>query len=134
MPRRPLFVYGTLLDPRIRRAVFGPRNLTPARPARLPGYRRVYVRGAAYPALSRHVGAAVQGMLLPPPDAWTLERLDAHEGDEYWRGPVTVALGDRLIRAETYLASPLARLTRRPWRLDACWTRRRETYFREQFR
>lgn len=133
MRPKPLFVYGTLLDPRIRSAVLGARRSAPARPARLPGYRRLFVHEAEYPALRRCIGAAVDGLLLPAPDARTLADLDAHEGDEYRRGIVTITQGGRLVRAETYLATPLARLARRPWRLDARWTRRRDGYYRRTF-
>jgi len=127
---RPLFVFGTLLDPAIRAAVMG--KASPGRPAVLHGFERRRVVGAEYPALRRRIGGRVRGLLLPAPDAPTLARLDAHEGEEYVRRAIWVEAGRRLRRADCYLAAPAARLSRQPWAPDARWGRRREGYRRRQ--
>lgn len=127
---RPLFVYGTLLDPAIRAAVIGRRFAGPLRPARLTGYRRWGIQGADYPAIAPAFGGSVPGGLLARPDGLTLRRLDSHEGPEYVRRAVSVRAGGRLIGAEAYVAAPGARLARRPWRLDGRWRRRRAAYLR----
>ncbi len=131
--RRMLFVYGTLMDPGIRKAVMGRTGGAPVRRARLTGYRRRFVAGAEYPAIAPEVGAIVDGLLLAPQPAATLERLDAHEGDEYVRRPVAVTAGGRIFLADAYVAGPKAKLGRGPWRLGPRWARRRAAYLKRQF-
>jgi gamma-glutamylcyclotransferase (GGCT)/AIG2-like uncharacterized protein YtfP len=98
--RRPVFLYGTLLDPGVFRRQAG--TLRPWRrglPARLPAYRRVVLRGTPYPTLVRGPGE-VDGLLLILPPA-PMQRLTAYEGGRYRLRPVLVvtAFGRRAARA-----------------------------------
>jgi len=52
MTGRRFFFYGTLMDPSVRRAVLGrPVERSRLQRAVLPGFRRVFRRGATYPVL-----------------------------------------------------------------------------------
>lgn len=84
-----LFLYGTLLDPRLL-ARFAGRAL-PAAPAKLPGWRRVRLRGTAYP---------------------TLRRLRCSEGPRYRLVPVRARCRGRPVRARAWIA---AAATPRAW-------------------
>jgi hypothetical protein len=80
----PLFVYGTLIDPATRAAVFGaPQRSGSGRVARLVGYRRVYARGRRYPVLVRNRTAVTEGLLIARVNGRAWGRLFAYEGTEY---------------------------------------------------
>ncbi len=64
-PRVILFVYGTLLDAGVLTRVSGERALAQRLvPARLDGWRRVFLRGTPYPTLVPAAGASVNGAVL----------------------------------------------------------------------
>ena len=104
----PLFLYGTLLDPRILAAQSGLRGLSrSARPARLAGWARVTLRGTPYPTLFRQAGAETTGAVVRVgPQA--LRRLAAYEGPSYRLVPVRVAMAGRgqARRARAWVAPP----------------------------
>jgi gamma-glutamylaminecyclotransferase len=106
----PLFVYGTLMEPRVRAEVLGPDARATARPARLRGYRRVAVPGFAYPVIE--AGApedVVDGRLLEGLTAGDYTRLDAYEDVDdglYARVRVTVEAGDEHLGAWAYVRGP----------------------------
>ncbi len=89
-----LFVYGTLLDADLRRALLGPgaQHLNETTAA-LIGYRRVAQPGGTYPTLRRDPAARVDGSVLVGLDRTMEARLVAYESDEflYARRPVQVA-------------------------------------------
>ncbi len=100
MPGTRVFVYGTLLDPGVFHRQAG--TLRPWRravPARLPGLRRVLLRGTPYPTLLPGEGE-VRGLLLNLPSG-QMRRLASYEGGRYRLRPVLVvtALGPRAARA-----------------------------------
>jgi len=86
---RRIFVYGTLLDPRVFRRHAPLRWLRRALPARLPGYRRVGLRGTPYPTLIPGEGE-VRGLLLPALPPAALARLARYEGPCYALRPLRV--------------------------------------------
>jgi gamma-glutamylcyclotransferase (GGCT)/AIG2-like uncharacterized protein YtfP len=96
----PIFVYGTLLDPRVFARFAGRAPLHRALPARLPGFRRVALRGTPYPTLLRGAGE-VAGLLLPRLAPAAMARLSAYEGASYALVPLCVATprGPRRVRA-----------------------------------
>lgn len=103
-----LFLYGTLLDPR-RLAHCAGRSVALA-PARLPGWRRVAMRGGRYPTLVRARGA-VAGAVVDV-DAAALRRLSAYEGPLYELRRLAVATG----RGKTVAGVWIARAaTKIPW-------------------
>ena len=116
-----IFVYGTLLDAGVRRALFGAAGRVT--PARLHGWRRVKVKGGDYPALAPSLNASVKGMLFRPSGATSLRRLDLYEDDEYERRSVLVSVSGQLRRAEVYLTVQGVALDRRDWGLG--WGRRK---------
>jgi hypothetical protein len=80
----PLFIYGTLIDPTMRAAVFGaPLRVGFATPARLAGFRRVTARARRYPVLIRNRSAITEGLLIPRIGGRAWRRLIAYEGAEY---------------------------------------------------
>lgn len=85
-----LFLYGTLLDGAVLERMAGVKGLSRRlRPARLAGYRRVHLRGTAYPTLIPGPGE-VQGALLRISGP-ALVRLKAYEGPGYALRPLRVA-------------------------------------------
>jgi gamma-glutamylcyclotransferase (GGCT)/AIG2-like uncharacterized protein YtfP len=110
-----VFVYGTLLDHDVLARVSGepalPRHL---RPARLEGWRRVYLRGTPYPTLVEATGGVVEGAVLRPgPTA--LRRLSAYEGSAYALTPVTVLTARGPLRAQAWIADPSRAEAARDW-------------------
>jgi gamma-glutamylcyclotransferase (GGCT)/AIG2-like uncharacterized protein YtfP len=106
-----LFVYGTLLDAGVLTRVSGERALAQRLvPARLDGWRRVFLRGTPYPTLVPAAGASVNGAVLRVGDA-ALARLSAYEGSAYVLTPLRVTTARGALRAHAWIAPP--------WRADA---------------
>ncbi len=99
-----MFLYGTLLDPAVLERMAGRRGLARRlRPARLPGYRRVALRGAPYRTLVRDPRAATAGAVLRLGPA-AMARLDAYEGALYRLRPVRVLTGRGRASASAWVA------------------------------
>ena len=124
------FFYGTLLDPDVRAHILGgwiDRRVLPA--SRLPGYRRVYIRGRHYPVVVPAAGQKVEGVLAEGLDRHAVRRLAEFESDEYVDAERTVLVDDgRTLRARVFVASPLARPTDTPWTVEI-WQRRHKSAF-----
>jgi gamma-glutamylcyclotransferase (GGCT)/AIG2-like uncharacterized protein YtfP len=110
---RPLFLYGTLLDPRVLEGMAEMKGLSRRlRPARLAGYLRVHLRGTPYPTLIPGPGE-VQGALL-----WVsgpaLARLKAYEGPGYALRPLRVVGPRGPVRARAWVV-PRWRVDGRVW-------------------
>ncbi len=88
----PLFAYGTLLSDHLRQCVLG--RATHTRAATLAGYRRVRLRGRAYPAIVATAGASTTGRLVLDLTTADWARLDEYEGALYRREAVQVIAGD----------------------------------------
>ncbi|MFC7690066.1 gamma-glutamylcyclotransferase family protein [Paeniroseomonas aquatica] len=99
-----LFLYGTLLDPQVLVRRSGkarlPRRL---RPARLPGYAKVGLRGTPYPTLVARPGMATDGAILRVGES-ALARLAAYEGADYRLVPVRVSTRQGPVRARAWMA------------------------------
>jgi hypothetical protein len=81
---RRLFVYGTLRDPELFRAVAGrPLAAFSPRPLRLAGFRSARLAHAPFPALAAAAGASAAGLVLSGVDRGTLARLVRYEGPVY---------------------------------------------------
>ncbi len=78
------FVYGTLLDADVRRAVLGKAVVRlHLRPATLKGFRRVAAPGRCYPTLRPDPRGQVDGAVLDGVTPAMAERLARYEGEEY---------------------------------------------------
>jgi gamma-glutamylcyclotransferase (GGCT)/AIG2-like uncharacterized protein YtfP len=114
-----VFVYGTLLLPRIQRRVTG-REFE-AMPARVHGFARRRVRDETYPTLVPAAPSSnVDGALLGGVDAAALARLDAYEGDAYERISVRALRADgAVVTAWLWLLRPSERhrISDEPWDL-----------------
>jgi gamma-glutamylcyclotransferase (GGCT)/AIG2-like uncharacterized protein YtfP len=115
-----LFVYGTLMEPRIMTSVAG-RAPAPI-PARLRGHARYAITGVSYPGMVPEPDGEVSGILYRGLGPGELRRLDAFEGAFYCRRRVRVETveGERLA-AFTYLVRPhyRHRLTALGWDYQA---------------
>lgn len=114
-----LFVYGTLMIPRVMQGVCGFR--TPGHAACLEGYCRRVITGEVYPGIFPCPDESVTGLVyrgLSPPQ---LRRLDRFEGEIYERRRVVVSVADSELAAYTYVVPPAWRhlLGELPWELDA---------------
>ncbi len=112
-----LFAYGTLVVPAVLEALIERRPSS--RPARLEGFARFRVRGAAYPGIVETPGGGVEGVVYEPLDDEALAVLDVFEGELYERRVVEVRLADASVAAFTYVV-PLRRRTQlsdEPWDL-----------------
>lgn len=109
-----VFLYGTLLDPVVLARCSGAARLARRlRPATLPGWRRVRLRGTPYPTLLGDAGHTTAGALLhPTPSA--MRKLAAYEGPSYRLVPVRVITprGPRRVRA---WMAPRWRAAATPW-------------------
>jgi len=104
MPRRAIFLYGTLLDPAVFARFAGRAAPRRALSASLGFHRRVMLRGTPYPTLLRGGAGAVSGLLLPRLAPSALARLAAYEGPSYRLVPVTVATPRGRRRAWAWIA------------------------------
>jgi gamma-glutamylcyclotransferase (GGCT)/AIG2-like uncharacterized protein YtfP len=99
-----LFLYGTLLDPRVLARQSGERGLARRlRPARLEGYARTGLRGTPYPTLVPRPGAWTPGAVLRA-DPEARRRLAAYEGAQYRLVPVRVETRRGPVRARAWMA------------------------------
>ncbi|WP_165943272.1 gamma-glutamylcyclotransferase family protein [Roseicella aquatilis] len=110
----PLFLYGTLLDPAVLERMAGEPGLARRlRPARLPGWARVGLRGTPYPTLLPDPGVVTEGALLRcGPGA--LARLAAYEGASYRLVPVRAETPRGPRRARAWVA-PRWRASGQAW-------------------
>ncbi|NMJ40282.1 gamma-glutamylcyclotransferase [Roseomonas sp. JC162] len=110
-----LFLYGTLLDPTVLARMSGERALARRlRPARLAGWRRVFLRGTLCPTLVEDAAAAVEGAVLRAGPA-ALARLSDYEGSAYALTPLTVATARGPVRAQAWIAPPWRAEADRDW-------------------
>ena len=110
------FTYGSLMWADIMARVCG--CVLPSEAALLRGYRRHSVQGEDYPGIRPAEAGVVEGRLYRGIGAAVWARLDAFEGADYERVPVTVELSDG--RAETacvyrFRAELVARLLPGDW-------------------
>jgi gamma-glutamylcyclotransferase (GGCT)/AIG2-like uncharacterized protein YtfP len=87
-----LFVYGTLQDPAVQRAVFG--RVVEGKPDSLGGYTKSHITldGTVYPIIRPDLQVSVEGLLIEV-TPYELTLIDRYEGDEYQRVPVTLNSG-----------------------------------------
>lgn len=118
--RKPLFVYGTLRDDDVLRAVIG-RGLDALDPypAVLPGMVARRVKDEVYPGLRVMDGGHAPGLLLFALADDDLAKLDRFEGAAYRRTAVLVHTGEGRMGAEVYLPTTALALTDEPWTLEA---------------
>ncbi len=129
------FFYGTLLDADVRSWILGAwigrRALLQAV---LPRYRRVYLRGRAYPVVVPARGHEVAGLVALGLDRQAAANLAAFESDEYVAADRPVRLADgTVLGARVFLASRLARPTDRDWTVDT-WQRLHKAGFARRHR
>jgi hypothetical protein len=110
-----VFLYGSLMAP----AVFARRTgtaapLAAARPALLPGWRRVALRGTPFPTLLADRRAAVDGIVVTLPPS-LLPPLHAYEGALYRFLPVLVVSEGHRLAARAWIARPDRADPARPW-------------------
>ena len=129
------FFYGTLLDPDVRTHVLGPwMNRRELAAARLPDYRRVYIRDRDYPVAVPAAGEAVEGVLAEGLDRRAVRCLADFESDEYVDAERTVLVDDgRTLRARVFVASPLAVPSETPWTIEV-WQRCHKAAFARRHR
>ena len=90
-PQTPLFIYGTLLQQRIRDRVlndFIPLRFTHR--VYVPGWEKRFIQDRDYPMLVPHPAARAWGALLwdLTPTHW--QRLNEYEGEEYSLSPLII--------------------------------------------
>lgn len=83
-----VFVYGSLQCPEVLMTLL---NRVPSLvPAILPDFKRYSVKDQSYPMIARSPGSSVHGLILLSLTPTEIEILDAFEGEEYEKTPVTV--------------------------------------------
>jgi len=101
-----LFVYGSLLHPKLLRDVLQTSVQTwTAREATLRGFSRKRVRDKLYPAVVPEASGRVDGLLLRGLSLDQMRLLDAYEGEDYYRQEVSVELVEsgQDVRAAVYV-------------------------------
>lgn len=99
-----LFVYGTLMSPKVMNAVCGHRQH--GEPAIAAGFKRRKLSREAYPAIVPDASELVEGVLYRDLDNAQLVLLDHFEGEYYQRRPITVSCADTVVQAQSYVLSP----------------------------
>lgn len=99
-----LFVYGSLQDTDVLKAVLGEETDLKSEAARLEGYRCCYVQDANYPNIVSKDSFEVEGLLLEGLTEQQIALLDVFEED-YGRQEVTVELQNRKVRIEAYIGT-----------------------------
>lgn len=114
-----LFAYGTLLEPRIWRAVTGAKSIV-SEAATLPDYSIFRVEGADFPGiLADCPGEEVPGQLFSEIDPVSMARLDAYEDEFYERREVEVILSEGTkLRTQAYVVPE----RHRSWLSNERWT------------
>lgn len=124
------FFYGTLINADVRAMVLG-READPGTvlPARLPGFRPVYRRGASYPVLVEAPHGEACGIVVAGLSPADVRRLVAYEGEDYRiRGLPVVLEGRGPCPALVFLPRAPTIATDRPWSF-AEWRRRHRRGF-----
>ncbi|MCI4663644.1 MAG: gamma-glutamylcyclotransferase [Neomegalonema sp.] len=88
-----LFVYGTLRDEQLRRALLGNAAPHRATPARAHGWIPARIAGVDYPALAPAHGRCAEGAVLRQLSPRAVQLLTEYEGDEYVLSQISVELG-----------------------------------------
>jgi gamma-glutamylcyclotransferase (GGCT)/AIG2-like uncharacterized protein YtfP len=100
-----IFTYGTLMIPEVMVAVTTRKFRSID--AILKGYARFTVKGESYPGIVPAAGAATEGIIYFDVDEWSLERLDAFEGDLYQRIQIQAETKEKeILKADTYVIKP----------------------------
>ncbi|WP_268893625.1 gamma-glutamylcyclotransferase family protein [Roseomonas harenae] len=111
----PLFLYGTLLDPRVLARESGDSRLPRAMvPAVLPGFARVRFRGTLYPTLIPRRGRWVPGALIRPNPA-AMAALRRYEGPCYRLMPLRVLSPRGPVAARAWV-TPRQMALAEPWK------------------
>ena len=109
-----LFVYGTLLDPRILAERSGePALALRMRPATLGGWRRMAGKDGRYPTLVRDRAGRVDGAVLIA-SAAALRRLQAYEGPGYHLVRVLAEARSGMVPAHAWIGGAASPRTWRP--------------------
>ena len=109
-----LFVYGSLMSPRVLASVLGHPHVhasasatAPGLGAELAGFRRMKIEGRSYPALVPAQAPAgtqtVLGILIQGLSEADIQTLDAFEGSDYQRTLVSVTVQGTRMNAYTYV-------------------------------
>lgn len=130
-----LFAYGTLRCPEIFEKLAGmpPRAVVSGK---VKNHHCFVLRGEAYPGLIQGHGGVVEGLVYTFPSyLWSC--LDAFEGEQYFKKPVTVHYenGKREL-VQAYLLRPECRmlLTRTAWNYQAFLQSDKEAFISEHVR
>ncbi|MEL0091174.1 MAG: gamma-glutamylcyclotransferase family protein [Rhodospirillales bacterium] len=132
--KRPIFVYGTLLDGNIRGHVLGRLSSHLGPRARLKNYCCVHVKHKAYPSIKKRAFSSTTGRIIYRLPAALVLALDDYEGSEYGRINVRINVRGQVLIATCYIAKQAAGISSIPWQINSrVWQRRRESYIRSQF-
>ena len=132
--RPPLFIYGTLLDRRIRFRLLGRWALHLGPKARLSNYACVYVFRKAYPSVKKNFGASTNGRLIYNLPISIISILDDYESPEFSEEKIKVNVSGRMLSARCYIAKDNVRLSKTRWRnKNGLWRRNVENYIRYHF-
>jgi gamma-glutamylcyclotransferase (GGCT)/AIG2-like uncharacterized protein YtfP len=122
--KRPLFVYGTLREPKLLQAVLGhPLDGITIRTATARGHRTVFYPGRIYPALVEAPSDAATGELIAGLSAGDIAILDLFEGEEYVRRPLAVEVEGTRVEAEVFWPTAATEPAGQPWTFES-WRER----------
>jgi gamma-glutamylcyclotransferase (GGCT)/AIG2-like uncharacterized protein YtfP len=113
-----IFTYGTLMIPEVMVAVTTRRFRSID--AILKGYARFTVKGESYPGITPEPGAITEGIIYFDVDKWSLERLDAFEGNLYQRIQIMAETKEKeILSADAYVIKPKFRsyLSSQEWNM-----------------
>jgi gamma-glutamylcyclotransferase (GGCT)/AIG2-like uncharacterized protein YtfP len=105
-----LFVYGSLMSPRVLAHVIGHAHSNVV-PAKAKGFHRFCIKERSYPALCRvssssfvggSVNDTVEGMLVMGLSDKDIQILDDFEGEDYVRTAIKVTLADGKTQVDTF--------------------------------
>lgn len=125
----PLFVYGSLMDEDVRRAILD-RDLptTDCCNARLHGFVTNHFPNETFPVLVQQLGGCVEGQLLYNLAPEDYARINFYEGDEYGFAELEVERSDGSFVTAVYNQSSDELAATQPWCFNR-WRREEKSVF-----
>jgi hypothetical protein len=119
VPMKPVFVFGTLMDPDLFAAITSkPLSSADLVPAVAKGWQRVVAEGKSYPMLVPSTDGEVEGYVVNNLSADDLAKMQFYETDEYQLTSIDLIVDGEPCEAQVYLNTGRLTASDQPWSFD----------------